>query len=243
MPRVSLVIPTLNEDLGGLLSALGGYLRGLPAWTFDVVLVDDSGDAVRERGRAVVAATALPPNTTARLLDGERRGKGHAVGKAIAATRADVVFLIDADLPAPVECIGQFLRVLDADPGIDAVIAERPLERNFTTPMRYVASRGLLLLQRALVFHSNEFSDTQCGFKAFRGQLIRSIVAGQIIEGGMYDLEYLYVARRRGKRIAKVEVVPSPERRESRIDVWKCLRQDPLDVVRFKVHGALGRYR
>jgi hypothetical protein len=36
MPRVSLVIPTLDEDLGGLLAALRGYLGGLPAWTFDV---------------------------------------------------------------------------------------------------------------------------------------------------------------------------------------------------------------
>jgi dolichyl-phosphate beta-glucosyltransferase len=243
MPRVSIVVPTLNEDLGVLLATLGDYLGGLPAWTFDVVFVDDSSDPVRDRAREVVRAVSLPPNASARVLDGQRRGKGHAIGKAVASTRSDLVFLIDADLPAPVEGIGEFLRVLDADPNIDAVIAERPLHRDFTTPMRYVASRGLLLLQRAFVFHSSEFSDTQCGFKAFRGDLIRSIVAEQIIDGGMYDLEYLYITRRRGKRVAKVEVVPSPERRESRIDVWKCLRNDPVDLLRFKLHGVLGRYR
>jgi len=243
MPRVSLVVPTLNEDLAEPLSALGEYLGDLPGWTFDIVFVDDSNDSNRARSREVVRGTALPDSVRAELVDGARRGKGAAVGKGIAATRGDIVFVIDVDLPAPIECIDEFLRILGGDPSVDAVIAERPLEREFSSPVRFVVSRGLLLLQRAIVFHSREFTDTQCGFKAFRGDLIRDIASQQIVEGGMYDLEYLYVALRRCRRIAKVTVVPSPERRESRINVWKCLRQDPVDLVRLKMHGVLGRYR
>jgi len=243
MPRVSLVVPTLNEDLGEPFATLCDYLRGLPRSTFDVIFVDDSRDEVRARGLDVLRRGALPGNVRAELVEGDHRGKGAAVGKGIAATRGDIVFLIDVDLPAPLECIEEFLRVLDANAGIDGVIAERPLGREFSSPVRFVASRGLLLLQRALVFHSREFTDTQCGFKAFRGDLIRDIASEQIVEGGMYDLEYLYVALRKGRRVAKVAVEPMPERRESHIDVWKCLRQDPVDLLRIKAHGLLGRYR
>jgi dolichyl-phosphate beta-glucosyltransferase len=243
MPPVSLVVPTLNEDLGEPFATLCEYLRRLPGSTFEVIVVDDSRDEVRARGLDVLRSGGLPGNVRAELVEGDHRGKGAAVRKGIAATRGDIVFLIDVDLPVPLECVEEFLRILDADPGIDAVIAERPLGRAFSSPVRFVASRGLLLLQRALVFHSREFSDTQCGFKAFRRDLIRDIASEQIIEGGMYDLEYLYVARRKGRRVAKVVVEPMPERRESHIDMWKCLRQDPVDLLRIKAHGLLGRYR
>jgi dolichyl-phosphate beta-glucosyltransferase len=242
-PRVSLVIPTLNEDLAEPLVMLGDYLRGLDEWTFEILFVDDSKDEVRARGQAAIAAAILPPNVQARLVEGAHEGKGSAVGKGIGQTRGDIVFVIDVDLPAPIECVGQFLGILDGDPGVDAVIAERPLGREFTTPVRWLVSRGLLVMQRALVFHSSEFQDTQCGFKAFRGDLIRDIASEQIVIGGMYDLEYLYVALRRGRRVEKVTIVPTPERRQSRINVWKCLRQDPVDVIRIKAHGLLGRYR
>ena len=243
MARVSLVVPTLNEDLGEPLATLGEYLRGLSASTFDIVFVDDSNDATRARGRDAICAATLPDNVRAQLVDGEHLGKGAAVRKGIAAADGDIVFLIDVDLPAPIECVEEFLRILEADPGVDAVIAERPLEREFSSPMRFVVSRGLLFLQRTIVFHSREFSDTQCGFKAFRGDVIRDIASKQVVRGGMYDLEYLYVALRKGRRVAKVTVEPMPERRASRINVWKCLRQDPVDVLRIKAHGVLGRYR
>jgi hypothetical protein len=51
-----------------------------------------------------------------------------------------------------------------------------------------------------LVFHSNEFKDTQCAFKAFRGDLARAIARGRIVDRGTYDLEYLVEARRRAIR-------------------------------------------
>jgi dolichyl-phosphate beta-glucosyltransferase len=241
--RASLVVPTLNEDLGEPLAILGEYLRGLRGRTFEIIFVDDSKEETRARLRAALREARAPENVRVRFVDGPRLGKGAAVREGIRATCGAVVLLLDVDIPAPIECIEEFLQILDEDPGVDAVIAERSLDREFSSPVRKIVSRGLLVLQRTLLFHSSEFSDTQCGFKAFRGDLIRGIAAEQIVDGGMYDLEYLYVALRRGKRVEKIRVEPTPERRESRINVWKCLRQDPVDLLRIKVHGLLGRYR
>ncbi len=241
MHLASIVIPTLKEDLTEPLAALSGHLGGIPEWTFEILVADDSPDDVRERGREALRLARPPPNVRVRLVEGPRRGKGAAVRKGIAASTGDVVFLIDVDLPAPIDCIDTFLRILEG--GADVVIAERVIRREFPHPIRWALSRGLLVTQRALVFQSSRFRDTQCGFKAFRGPLIREIAAEQIVDGGMYDLEYLYVALRRNQRIEQVAIEPAPERRESRINVWKCLRQDPVDVIRVKVHGLMGRYR
>jgi hypothetical protein len=51
----------------------------------------------------------------------------------------------------------------------------------------------------------------------------------------MYDLEYIADAHRMGAKISTVSVIPNPEVRESRINVWRCLQQDWIDVVRVRL--------
>lgn len=241
MRLVSIVIPTLNEDVAAPLAEVGAYLGGLRGWRFDISVVDDSADDVRMGVSAAIRSADLPENVVAEFVEGPREGKGAAVRRGIGRTRGEYVFLMDADLPAPVQYIEEFLRLLEL--GADVVIAERILHREFSSAARWLVSRGLLVMQRAFVFHSSEFSDTQCGFKAFRGDLLRDLAGEQIVDGGMYDLEYLYIASRKHKRIEKVSILPTAERRMSRINIWKCLRRDPVDVVRVKAHGLLGGYR
>jgi glycosyltransferase involved in cell wall biosynthesis len=223
----------LKEDFAEIARRLEECLLQLGG-TFEILFVDDSPEAQRAAARERIART--DPRVEVRVLEGPHKGKGAAVRRGISETRGDVVFTMDADLPAPLEHVGQFLRYLDE--GADVVVAERPLDREFETPARYVISRALLLIQRSFVFHSTQFSDTQCGFKAFRGDLAREIARDQLIDGGMYDLEYLFEARRRRARIVTVRIDPNRETRPSRIDVLRCLRQDPIDVVRIRLKPA-----
>lgn len=48
--------------------------------------------------------------------------------------------------------------------------------------------------------------DTQCGFKLFRRGIAQELFAHASIDGFGFDLEVLYLARRRGYRIAEVPV-------------------------------------
>jgi glycosyltransferase involved in cell wall biosynthesis len=231
----SLVVPTLNEDFSIPYGRLRAALTPLEG-TFEILFVDDSSEEHRSRAREALIAT--DPRVVVRVLEGPRAGKGAAVRLGVGQARGSVIFTMDADLPVPLEHIGEFLRLLEQ--GADVVIAERPLDRGFDSALRYATSRGLLVLQRAVVFHSAEFKDTQCGFKAFRGDLARSIARGQIVDGGMYDLEYLFDAWRAGARIVKVPVVPNPETRASRIDIWRCIRRDWIDLVRIRLKQRAG---
>jgi dolichyl-phosphate beta-glucosyltransferase len=244
-PRlVSLVVPTLREDeIGVALTRLGEHLEALEGYAFEVLLVDDSAEKYKQLMDEATAAfnAAFGPTLVAKRVDGPRKGKGAALRVGALASRGEIVFWMDADLPVPLENVERFLRLFDEE-GADLVVAERPFDRNLSHPVRFVASRVLFAFQRALVFQSREFDDTQCGFKAFRGDLLRRIAEKQIVDGGMADIEYLYVAVRSGARPARVAVVPNAETRESKINVKKAILQDPIDLVRIKVRGLTGGY-
>jgi glycosyltransferase involved in cell wall biosynthesis len=227
---VSIVVPTLEEDLASMARRLDECVSALKG-SFEIVIVDDSTPQRREDERRRLREANL--RTPTRVLDGPGTGKGSAIRLGVSRAGGDVVFTMDADLPVPLQHIGEFLRLLEE--GADMVIAERPLDREFDSLLRYVLSRGLLVMQRTVVFHSSAFKDTQCGFKAFRGDLARTIARGQLVDGGMYDLEYIADARRMGAKIKAVPVVPNPEVRESRINVWRCLRSDWIDVMKVRL--------
>lgn len=178
----------------------------------------------------------------AREVQGAHRGKGHAVRTGVLASSGEVVVVIDADLAALLPHLPRFIELV-ARERYDVVIAEREHEVRERTALRYVLSYGLLLAQRLFVFQSFRFRDTQCGFKAFRGDAARAIAAKQRVDGGMYDIEYLYAAACNGLRIAQVPVGRVAEERPSRIRLMSCLRNDPPALLGVKWRGITGKYR
>jgi glycosyltransferase involved in cell wall biosynthesis len=243
MRLVSIVLPTLKEDgIAASLDALAAHVAELGD-AFELLVVDDSPDDYKRRIEDYIAAhqARLAPRVTVRLVAGPRRGKGAAVREGVLASRGDVVFTMDADLPVPLENIARFLALIDD--GADVIVGERPVDRNISQPLRFIASRALFALQRVLVFQSRAFDDTQCGFKAFRGDLARRLASRQVVEGGMVDIEYLYAAGHARARFARAAVTSVPETRATKINVKRAIVRDPIDLIRIKWAGIRGRYR
>lgn len=245
MTLVSLIIPTLNEEhFATSLDRLLDYLLRTVAngRRLEILVVDDSSpERQKEISACLAAHGGLAPAVQLQLIDGARRGKGNAIKLGARASRGDIVFVIDADMPAPLEHIEQFVTILERGEA-DAVIAERPMQRSLQQPIRLFLSRTLSFLQHAIVFQRRAFNDTQCGFKAFRGDLLRSLAARQIIDGGMYDIEYLYVTLMEGRKVERVSIVPCAEIRPSKIKIWKCIRTDLFALIQIKSRGLRGKY-
>jgi len=225
---VSIVVPTFQED-PATLDVLAEHLRGIDRYEFEILVVDDS-DAAH---KAAIDDWIRRSPITARRIDGRRRGKGDAIREGARAARGAFVLTMDADLPVPLSHVEQFLELLD-EGGYDVVVGERPMTRNTSEPLRYVLSRALFVAQWLVVFGERRFEDTQCGFKGFRAELLRDLAERQVVRGGMYDIEYLSIALRRGARVARVSVVPSPEVRPSKIRVLRALVDDPIAIARIK---------
>lgn len=224
---VAVIIPVLNEPHIADFVAEVRAVMARAALPCDVLVVND-GDPVR-----------LP---SARVLEGSHRGKGRAIRDGIRACEAAIIILLDGDLEVLIPRLPEFVRLV-MDDGFDVVIAERDPDFHARNPIRFVLSYGLLLLQRFLMFNSFRFTDTQCGLKAFRGAAARAIAERQRVDGGMYDIEYLYAAVRNRMRVAQVAVGAVAETRPSRIDVTRCLCTDPPALLATKWRGLTGHYR
>ena len=220
--RVTLVLPAFNEAarLGGALDELFAYLatnRDL-AGRIDVLVVDDgSTDRTREivTRRPEAAPSAGGPPTLA-VMGVPHGGKGAAVRAGMLAADGDLLVFADADMATPPNQLPALLAALDR---ADVALGSRfqpdgSDQRASQPPLRRVLGRLFHALAAAWV--SGPIRDTQCGFKGFRRAAARDLFGRQQITSIVFDVELIYLARRRNYWL---EVVPVrwADRRGSRM--------------------------
>jgi len=199
-PPLSIVIPAYNEAarLPGTLRALGERIGGSAT---EVVVVDDGSEDSTAAVAEAASSEALPI-TVIRLP--HNRGKGAAVRAGVAATTGDVVLYMDADLATDLTGVDDLLAHLAA---ADVVVGSRAVAGarvHNTTALRTVMGRtfnGLVRVITRLDVH-----DSQCGFKAFSGDVARLLFALSEVDGFAFDPEVLVMARILGYRVTEVPV-------------------------------------
>jgi dolichyl-phosphate beta-glucosyltransferase len=82
--------------------------------------------------------------------------------------------------------------------------------------------------------------DTQCGFKLWSARAAAEDFARAKSDGFSFDVELLYLARRRGRRIAEIPVSWRNDA-ASRVTLARGSAAF-LDLLRIRLGGALGRY-
>jgi glycosyltransferase involved in cell wall biosynthesis len=199
-PSLSIVIPAYDEAarLPGTLRALCEVFGGSGA---EVVVADDGS---RDETAAIARAASCPELPITVVALPENRGKGAAVRAGVAATTGDVVLNMDADLATDLAGVDAFLARLD---DADVVVGSRAVPGSRvhdTTALRKLMGRtfnGMVRIVTRLDVH-----DSQCGFKAFRGDTARLLFALSEIDGFAFDPEVLVMARILGCRIVEVPV-------------------------------------
>jgi hypothetical protein len=85
------------------------------------------------------------------------------------------------------------------------------------------------------------FADTQCGFKAFTRAAAQNVFQLQTIERWGFDPEILFIALKRGYRIAEVPVSWAHDER-SKISYLKDGTRMLEDIAMVRWNAFLGRY-
>ena len=203
-PQYSIVIPAYNEAarISNALEAVTGCIRKR-GWSAEVIVVDDGS---RDQTAALVRAFAAKAPEVRLLQNPGNRGKGYSVRNGLLHSFGEVVMFTDADLSAPIEeAEGLFAAIAG---GADIAIGSRWLERTRQTirqPLyRQFFGRCFNAVTRAVM--GLPYADTQCGFKAFTRAAAQTVFQLQTIERWGFDPEILFIALKRGYRIAEVPV-------------------------------------
>ncbi len=201
-PFLSVVIPAFNEEsrISHTLSQVVDYLTARD-YTWEIVVADDgSRDAT-----AGLVDQVIMDHPNIQILRLPHRGKGWAVKNGMLAARGEYRLLCDADLSVPIAQVERLLPPLG--PGSDIVLGSReaPGAARIGEPARrHLMGRLFNLLVSRLAVPG--LADTQCGFKCFRGAAAEDLYPRQTMDGFAFDVELLYLARKRGLTFAEVGV-------------------------------------
>jgi dolichyl-phosphate beta-glucosyltransferase len=202
-PAISLILPAYNEErvIAQSLTEAVGYFtsRGL---SYEIIVTADGGDRTRD----IVRSLARENPALRAIGENARRGKGRGIREAVALASGAIIGYADADNKVPIEELDKFIPRLEQ--GAEMVIGTRRTGATIERPQplyRRIGGKGFHWFMRAAVGLSG-ISDTQCGFKFFQRAAAKELFLRQKIDGYMFDVEILVLARRLGYRIDQVPI-------------------------------------
>jgi dolichyl-phosphate beta-glucosyltransferase len=230
-PDISIVVPTFNEE-ARISSCLGAIERYFSESSLSYeILISDDGSTDNTLGHIKDMVSA---SSKIKVIKNPHKGKGAAVRAGVLSSVGDLVLFTDTDFSTPLTELKKLLEKIE-NSGYDIAIASRDLPGS-----KIVRHQSLIreMLGKALnkiiqFVYVPGISDTQCGFKLFKGDAARQLFSKLKIDGFLFDVEMLYLARVQGLKVAEVPV-KWEHNKLSRVRVLRDLPQVIFDLVRIK---------
>ena len=217
-PRVSVVIPTLNEEKN-----VAWVLERLPAIVDEVVLVDG-----RSTDDTIAVARSARPDI--RVVLETQPGKGAALRAGFAAARGEFIVMIDADGSMDPGEIERFVEALQD--GCDFVKGSRFAAGGGTDDISRVRRMGNDALRTAVnLLYRTNFTDLCYGYIGFR----RERLAALRLDSQGFEIETEMIARAvvASLRIAEIGSFEAERRYgESNLNAWRDGRRALKTLLR-----------
>lgn len=199
---ISIIVPAYNEEtrIRGMLELYAGYFLGKYR-DCEFIVVADGSD-----GTATIVKEMIAKFPGIRILEyGTRLGKGGGILEGFRHARGDILAFVDADESVAPSDLDRIIAGLDSAqcaigsrrvPG-SQITQRQPLKRE-------IMSRFFNLLVN-MMFHLG-ISDTQCGAKAFRRNVVNAVLPEIGSNGFEFDVELLWRIKRDGFSIIEVPI-------------------------------------
>jgi glycosyltransferase involved in cell wall biosynthesis len=225
IPQCSLVIPAYNEE-----NRISELFETIDMFEGELIVVCDGNDRTTE---VVKRIAGQRPDLTINCLKFDHRlGKGGGVIEGLKAARAPLIGYFDADGSTGINEMRQLFSRLSE---YDGAIGSRWVPGSTLTVrqglMRRTESRAFNILIRILF--GLTFSDTQCGAKVFRKQVVDAVLPAMISRGFEFDAELLWRLKGAGYTVAEFPIVWQ-NKGDSRVQKRDMLRMlKGLFAIRF----------
>ena len=207
--KYSIIIPAKNEEnrIVSTLTDLCLYLhsKNLKDRFEIIVVVNNSTDGTLEITKDLSKDFSEINYVNAPFYT----GKGGAVAIGFQVARAGIVGFVDADgSSSPAEVYNVF-KALAEDKSVDGVIADRYMKGSIIdgSQSKLRVLFGTMYRSLAGLLFKVEYTDTQCGLKAFRKQAAKNFAENISTIGWTFDLNLLLLAKYFGYKVKSVPTV------------------------------------
>jgi len=173
----------------------------------EIVVVDDGS---RDGTIDVIRQTNVqPPVVMTGLAYSDHRGKGFAVRTGIAHSRGHYVIFADSGSCIPYENSLRGLALIRNHKCDIAHGSRRLPESHIVHPHRFLRRLTAILFHYSINISMgipSTLTDTQCGFKVYKGDIARNIYKDCMTDGFMFDIEIIMRALKQGYRIKEFPV-------------------------------------
>lgn len=225
---ISIVIPAYEESKK-IAQDIKSAARFIEENNFagEIIVVDDGS---RDNTAEVAKNTKVPSTITLKALRYEHRGKGHAVRQGINLSSGEYVMFVDSGCCVPYEDTMRGLELIKSG-RCDIAHGSRKIRGCHIEKPQSLYRRICSKLFHWFVIRDMhipaEFTDTQCGFKIYLGDVARHLYGECITDGFTFDIEIIMRALQEGYRI-----------KEFPVD-WTCDRDSRLSPTRSSWHVLL----
>ncbi len=224
MFQVSIILPVYNESacIAQTLDAVWQYAIAHPHYQF--IFVDDgSTDASHAILQPLIATLDSPQIKLISYTPNQ--GKGFAIKQGLKVCEGEYIGFIDSDLAYSLEHLEFLVNQLEI---YDVVIGSRTLiATGWTKFHRRLIGQIFNWICRQVL--SLPFRDMQAGIKGFRRAIATDLFQRLAIRRFAFDVELLYLARKRGYSIGEIPAIVS----ESHLTITSNvnLMRDSLEML------------
>lgn len=243
--KLTVVIPAYNEAENlqkSVLDSVYNYFKKQD-YSYEVLIVDDGSTDTT----VALIEENIKNKENFKLIKNTHGGKAMTVMSGLLLSSGEIALFTDMDQATPIDQIEKLFPKFNE--GFDIVIGSRH-GRSGAPALRKLMGWGFSVF-RGLIL-GLPFADTQCGFKSFNKKSIQTIfpdllknwektkATGAAVNAG-FDVETLFIARKKGFKIAEVPVKwhhVGTERVQAFNDSVEALK----DIFRIKLSDIKGDY-
>ena len=217
--KISIIIPALNESkkIERDIETAAEFIERND-FQGEIIIVDDgSSDSTADVAKSVDVPGKISLHVIRYV---PHRGKGYAVRTGMKSALGEYILYADSGLCIPYDHALKGLRILESG-DFDSAHGSRKLPDSTLIQQQPLIRRLISKIFRWIFIHwlyiPSELTDTQCGFKVYKGDAARNIYAQCSTDGFLFEIEIILRSLKQGYRIKEfpVEWTSDPDSRLS----------------------------